>query len=60
MSLVLSFIAQTIVCANVFSGELANSNFTRLVVEKISMSHKAMQNNSMKSERIAALIFGYK
>ena len=48
MILVFLFIAQTLVCANGFKYALANSNFTRLVVEK----HHAMQNNSMIGERI--------
>ena len=51
MILVFLCIAHIIVCAGVFTGALTNSKLSRLVVEKISMSHHSMQNNLMKSER---------
>ena len=38
-------LAQIIVGANVFTGALTNSKFTRLCCRKISMSHHSMQNN---------------
>ena len=45
MLLVFVFIAQIIVCAKLCTYALANNNFTRLVVEKISMSRHVVQNN---------------
>ena len=52
MILMFLFMAQIIVCAKVFTYALTNSNFTRLVVEKKSVSHHAVQNNSVKRGRI--------
>ena len=56
MILVFLLIARIIECANLYTDVLANNNFTRLVVEKISMSRHVVENKWMKSERIG-LIF---